>query len=240
MDNRDFWPYMKVAKLVSLSSIDKRTSYFFSQPNFNPSFISSSRLSHSSSFISRLLERLQTFYRFCYVHLHDLILSSLFGYLTLNEKLYVAVHQNQLYNVRQLLSHGASPSFIPVDYKLIFTHLIRNNHQIKNYYVETRLFASILANDSMLYMAVSNNNFNLIKELITYHDYGQKRQHTEVISLCLAVKRGYFDIVKYLIDYGHIDPNDCVKLSCKHCKTVKNDNQRYQFPLYRKLVFLFD
>ena len=88
----------------------------------------------------------------------------------------------------------------------------------------------------MLYMAVSNNNFNLIKELINYHDYGEKGQHTEVVSLCLAVKRSYTHIVKYLIDYGHINPDDCVQLGCKHCKTVSNDIQRYQFPLYRKLV----
>jgi ankyrin repeat protein len=164
------------------------------------------------------------------------------GYLTLNEKLYVAIHENDLYKARQLLSHGASSSYIPIDYKTIFTHLIKNNNEIKNYYIETSLFASILASDSMLYMAVSNNNFNLVKELINYHNYGQIGQHTEVVSLCLAVKHCYMNIVEYLIDYGHINPNDCVQVGCKHCKTQSDDLQRYQFPLYRKylLFFFFD
>jgi hypothetical protein len=89
----------------------------------------------------------------------------------------------------------------------------------------------------MLYMAVSNNNFNLVKELITYHNYGQSGQHSEVVSLCLAVKRCYINIVEYLIDYGHINPNDSVELNCKHCKTHLDDIQRYQFPLYRKRFF---
>jgi hypothetical protein len=184
--------------------------------------------------ISWLFKRFRSFYRYCYVHLHDLILSSLFGYLTLNEKLYVAVHKNDLYKVRQLLSQGASPSYIPIDYKSIFTHLIRNKNEIKNYCIETSLFASILANDSMLYMAVSNNNFHLIKQLINYHNYGEIGQHTEVISLCLAVKRCYFNIAEYLIDYGNINPNDCVQLGCKHCKS-----DTYQFPLYRNEEFYF-
>jgi len=87
-------------------------------------------------------------------------------------------------------------------------------------------------------MAVSNNNFNLVKELINYHNYGQIGQHTEVVSLCLAVKRCYFNIVEYLIDYGCINPNDCVQLSCKHCKTDSDEIQRYQFPLYRNELFL--
>ncbi len=80
----------------------------------------------------------------------------------------------------------------------------------------------------MLYMAVSNNNFHLIKQLINSYNYGQMGHHTEVVSLCLAVKRCYFNIVEYLIDYGNINPNDSVQLGCKHCKT-----QSYQFPLYR-------
>jgi hypothetical protein len=146
----------------------------------------------------------------------------------------VAIHENDLCKARKLLSQGASPSYIPVDYKSIFSHLIKNNDEIQNHYVETSLFASILANDSMLYMAVSNNNFNLVKELINYHDYGQIGQHTEVVSLCLGVKRCYLNIVEYLIDYGHINPNDCVQLNCKHCKTHSDDMQRYQYPLYRK------
>ncbi len=90
----------------------------------------------------------------------------------------------------------------------------------------------------MLYMAVSNNNFNLVKELINYYNYGQIGQHTEVVSLCLAVKRCYINIAKYLIDYGHINPNDCVQSGCKHCKTYSDESQRYQFPLYRKEFFL--
>ncbi|CAF4052943.1 unnamed protein product [Rotaria sp. Silwood2] len=221
MDNRDFWPYMRVAKL----------------PEFDPSFISSSppssrSQSRLSSFFSWLLKHYQSFYRYCYVHLHDLILSSLFGYLTLNEKLYVAIHENDLYKARKLLEHGASPSYLPADYKSIFTHLIKNNNAIQNYYIETSLFSSILANDSLLYMAVSNNNFSLVKELIHYHDYGQIGQHTEVVSLCLAVKRGHIHMVEYLIDYGHINPNDCIQVGCKHCKSHTDDVQRYQFPLY--------
>ncbi|CAF1257453.1 unnamed protein product [Rotaria sordida] len=221
MDNRDFWPYMRVAKL----------------PEFDPSFISLSQSrsqsqSRLSSLFTWLFKQYRSFYRYCYVHLHDLILSSLFGYLTLNEKLYVAIHENDLYKARKLLSHGASPSFLPADYKSIFTHLIKNNNEIQNYYIETSLFSSILANDSMLYMAVSNDNFNLVKELIHYHNYGQIGQHTEVVSLCLAVKRGYSTIVEYLIDYGHINPNDRVQLGCKHCKSDTDDMQRYQFPLY--------
>ncbi|UJR31258.1 hypothetical protein I4U23_018758 [Adineta vaga] len=219
MDNRDFWSYMKVAK----------------PPEYNASLISPLPTSSSSqrlSFFSWFLEQIRSFYRFFYVHLHDLILSSLFGYLTLNEKLYVAIHENDLYKARKLLSHGASPAYIPLDYKTIFSHLIKNNNEIKNYYSETSLFASILASDSMLYMAVSNNNYNLIQELIHYYDYGQIGQHTEVVSLCLAVKRGYLNITEYLIDYGHINPNDSVKLGCKHCKTHSDDTQRYQYPLY--------
>lgn len=86
----------------------------------------------------------------------------------------------------------------------------------------------------MLYMAVSNNNFHLIKELIQYHNYGQIGQHTEVVSLCLAVKRCYFNIVEYLIDFGLINPNDSVQNNCKHCKTQTDEMQRFQFPLYRK------
>ncbi|CAF1512928.1 unnamed protein product [Rotaria sp. Silwood1] len=224
MDNRDFWPYIRVAKL----------------PEFDPSFISSSPSSSScsrsqsrlSSLLTWLFKQCRSFYRYCYVHLHDLILSSLFGYLTLNEKLYVAIHENDLHKARKLLSHGASPSFLPADYKSIFKHLIKNNNEIQNHYIETSLFSSILANDSMLYMAVSNGNFNLVKELIHYHDYGQIGQHTEVVSLCLAVKRDYINIVQYLIDYGHINPNDCVQSGCKHCKSHTDDIQRYQFPLY--------
>ena len=194
---------------------------------------SSSPSSEPPTFLSWLFNRLRSFYRYCYVHFHDLIFSSLFGYFTLNEKLYVAIHENNLYKARQLLAHGASPAYIPVDYKSFFTHLLRNNKEIQNYHIETSLFASILANDSMLYMAVSNNNSHLVKELIRYHNYGQIGQHTEVVSLCLAVKRGYVNIVEYLIDFGEINPNDCVQLDCKHCKTHADDIQRYQFPLYR-------
>ena len=91
------------------------------------------------------------------------------------------------------------------------------------------LFASILASDSMLYMAVSKNNLPLIQQLISHHNYGQVGQHTEVVSLCLAVKRCYFNIAEYLIEQGKIDPNDSVQLGCKHCKA-----NVYQFPLYRK------
>ncbi|CAF1148846.1 unnamed protein product [Rotaria sordida] len=220
---------------------DRFVRFLSHRPEFDPSFISSSSsLSQSrsqsqfrlSSLFTWLFKQYRSFYRYCYVHLHDLILSSLFGYLTLNEKLYVAIHENDLYKARKLLSHGASPSFLPADYKSIFTHLIKNNNEIQNYYIETSLFSSILANDSMLYMAVSNDNFNLVKELIHYHDYGQIGQHTEVVSLCLAVKRGYSTIVEYLIDYGHINPNDRVQLGCKHCKSDTDDMQRYQFPLY--------
>lgn len=190
------------------------------------------------SFFSWFIEQIQSFYRFCYVHLHDLVLSSLFGYLTLNEKLYVAVHENDVHKTRNLLSRGASPDYIPHDHKTFFSHLIKNNNEIKNYYVETSLFASILASDSMLYMAVSNNNYNLVQALVNYHDYGQIGKHTEAVSLCLAVKRGYFNIIEYLIDYGHINPNDCVQSNCKHCKTQHNEQQRYQYPLYRKYTCL--
>lgn len=214
MDNRDFLPYLRVAKL----------------PDFNPSAITSP--SRSPSFFSWLYEQCHLVYRFCYVYLHDLILSSIFGCLTLNEKLYVAIHENDIFKARQLLSHGASPSYLPVDNKLIFSHLIRNPNRIKNQYVERNIIESILACDSMLYMAVSNNNCHLIKELIKYHNYGLHGQHTEVVSLCLAVKRGYTNIVEYLIDHGNINPNDCVQAACKHCKTQSNDSQRYQFPLY--------
>ncbi|CAF0734641.1 unnamed protein product [Adineta steineri] len=217
MDNRDFWPYMRVAKL----------------PEFNPLFISSSSSpSRPPSLLSRCIDQIRIFYRYCYVHLYDIIFSTLFGYLTLNEKLYVAIHENDLFEARKLLSHGASPSYIPIDYTTIFSHIIKNKHELKNYYVEKSLFDSILANDSMLYMAVSNNNFNLVKELIDYHDYGHNGQHTEVVSLCLAVKRCYTNIVEYLIDYGHINPNDCVEPGCKHCKTHSDDIHRYQYPLY--------
>lgn len=190
--------------------------------------------------LSWLFSHLRSIYRYCYVHFHDLIFSSLFGYLTLNEKLYVAIHENNLYKTRQLLAHGASPSYIPVDYKSFLAHLIRYNREIQNYYIETSLFASILANDSMLYMAVSNNNYPLVKELIRYHNYGQIGQHTEVVSLCLAVKRSYLNIVECLIDNGQINPNDCVQIDCKHCKTYEDDVQRYQFPLYRNdwIVFI--
>ena len=40
-------------------------------------------------------------------------------------------------------------------------------------------------------------------------------------------------MVKYLIDFGHINPNDYVQLGCRHCKSYSDDGQRYQFPLYR-------
>lgn len=153
----------------------------------------------------------------------------------MNEKLYVAVHENDIFKARQLLSHGASPSYIPFDNKSIFSHLLKSNNKFKNYYVEQNIIESIMACDSMLYMAVSNNNYRLIKELVKYHDYGLSGQHTEVVSLCLAVKRGYTNIVEYLINHGHINPNDCVESACKHCKTYSNDHQRYQFPLYRKI-----
>ncbi|CAF1342322.1 unnamed protein product, partial [Didymodactylos carnosus] len=52
------------------------------------------------------------------------------------------------------------------------------------------------------------------------------------------IKRGYFsrynhdNIVEHLIDYAHINPNDCVQTGCKHCKCGKNLEQKYQFPLY--------
>jgi ankyrin repeat protein len=170
------------------------------------------------------------------MHLHRIL--SLFGYLTLNEKLYVAVHQNNLYKARKLLSHGASPSYIPVDYKSICAHLIGNNDGIRNHYIETSLFASISANDSMLYMAVSNNNYDLVKELIKHHNYRQIGHHTGVVSLCLAVKRGYINIVESLIDNGHINPNDSVQLAVDHCKTHSDEIQRYHFPLYRKDLFI--
>ena len=98
------------------------------------------------------------------------------------------------------------------------------------------VLASINACDSMLYMAVSHNNFALIKELVEHHDYGQVGHHTEVVSLCLAVTRGYEQIVEYLVDYAHIDPNDSVQLGCKHCKASAKNLPRYQFPLYRKRV----
>ncbi|CAF1067535.1 unnamed protein product [Adineta ricciae] len=215
MDNRDFWLYMRVAK----------------PPEYNP-LVNPITTAPPPSFFSWFVEQIQSLYRFCYVHLHDLILSSLFGYLTLNEKLYVAVHENDVYKTRKLLSHGASPDYIPHDHKTFFSHLIKNNNEIKNYYVETSLFASILSSDSMLYMAVSNNNYNLVQTLVNYHDYGQIGKHTEVVSLCLAVKRGYFNIIEYLTDYGHINPNDCVQSNCKHCKTQHNEQQRYQYPLY--------
>lgn len=161
-------------------------------------------------------------------------MSSLLGYLTLDERLYVAVHENDLRKARQLLSHGATPSYIPLDYRTIVAHLLKENSKSQNYYMETSLIASILASDSMLYMAVSNNNYNLVQELINYHDYGRVGQHTEVVSLCLAVKRRYRKIVECLIDYGHINPNDRVQLGCKHCKAYAEDAQRYQYPLYRQ------
>ncbi|CAF3088451.1 unnamed protein product [Rotaria socialis] len=219
MDNRDFWRNLNAAKL----------------PEFNPAFISSSpslSTSRYSSLLVWLLKKFQSFYRYFYVHLHDLIASSLFGYLTLNEKLYVAIHQNNFNKTRELLSRGALPTFLPTNHKSMLSHLTKSNAAIPTYHIDTSLAASIAAHDSMLYMAVANNNFNLVRELIDYHDYGQDEQHTEVVSLCLAVKRDYLNIVGYLIDHGHINPNDRVQSNCKHCKTYSNDTQNYQFPLY--------
>ena len=77
-----------------------------------------------------------------------------------------------------------------------------------------------------------------MRELIRYHNYGQIGQHTEVVSLCLAVKRCYTNIVECLIDYGHINPNDSVESGCNHCKTRSDEIQRYQFPLYRMIYFI--
>ncbi|CAF1286712.1 unnamed protein product [Rotaria magnacalcarata] len=219
MDNRDFWRNLSAAKL----------------PAFNPAFISSSPSSSTSrysSLIIWLLKKFQSFYRYFYVHLHDLIASSLFGYLTLNEKLYVAIHQNNFNKTRELLSRGALPTFLPANHNSMLSRLTKSNAAIPKYHIDTSLAASIAAHDSMLYMAVANNNFNLVRELIDYHDYGQDEQHTEVVSLCLAVKRDYLNIVGYLIDHGHINPNDRVQSNCKHCKTYSNDTQNYQFPLY--------
>ena len=176
----------------------------------------------------------RSLYRYCYVRFHDFLLSSVLGYLTMNEKLYVAVHKNDLYKARRLLLYGASPAFLPLNQKSILSHLIRNNDPMTDYCIETGLFASILASDSMLYVAVSNNNFPLIRELIQYHDYGGVGQHTEVVSLCLAVKRSYEHIVDYLIEYGHINPNQSVQAGCNHCKANSESTQRYQFPLYRE------
>jgi hypothetical protein len=180
-----------------------------------------------------LKTRIQSIYRYCYAQLHSLIASSLFGYLTLHERLYIAVHENDLYEARQLLTQGASPSFIPVDHKSICSRLVHDSDSMRAYSFETSLSASIQANDSMLYMAVSNNNMPLIKQLVYYHDYGQQGQHTEVVSLCLAVKRSYIHIVEYLIDDAHINPNDSVHVGCQHCKAKSIRTQRYQFPIYR-------
>jgi ankyrin repeat protein len=173
-------------------------------------------------------------YRFFYVRFHDFCLSSVLGYLTLNEKLYVAVQKNDIYRARQLLAYGASPGFLPANQKSTLSRLIRNNHHTTYGCIDKNLFAAVLAGDSMLFTAVSNNNFPLIRELIQYHDYGAAGQHTEVVSLCLAVKHGYEHIVEYLIDYGHINPNECVQAGCNHCKVNSERNQRFQFPLYRK------
>ena len=63
--------------------------------------------------------------------------------------LYVAVHNNNYYQSRQLLSHGASSSLLPIDSKSMFAHLIKNNNEMKNNYIETVL-GSACENDSML------------------------------------------------------------------------------------------
>lgn len=169
------------------------------------------------------------------MHLYDLIFSSAFGYLTLNESLYIAVHENNVPKAQKLLSQGASPIFVPRTSDSFIQRLLKSKTQRGSFCIDRTLLASIEAKDSMLYMAVSNNCFSLVKELIDYHNYGGKGQHTEVVSLCLAVKRDYLNIVAHLIDYGNINPNDCVQPDCRHCKSHTNEIQTYKFPLYRKL-----
>ena len=173
-------------------------------------------------------------HRFIYRHFHDLVFASLFGYLTLNEKLYVAVHENNVETAKKLLANGAAASFIPWNHQIMIGHLIRNTNQIRNGVIKSSLTNSVLGTESMLYMAVFNNNFTLVNELVQYHNYGAVDQHTEAVSLCLAIKRGYTHIVEYLIDYGHINPNDSVQMNCKHCKALSKSAHRYYFPLYRK------
>lgn len=167
----------------------------------------------------------------------------MFGYLTLHEQLYIAVHQNNLNKARQCLVRGGSPNFIPSNPRTIVKNFRRSVSTLNSHPLDHSLLASIDAQDSMLYMAVSHNNFPLIKELVEHHDYGTIGHHTEVVSLCLAVKRGYDQIVEYLVDYAHIDPDDSVQVGCKHCKASAENIQRFQFPLYRNCsiehVFLF-
>lgn len=187
-------------------------------------------------------QRIENLFRYVYLRFYDLIFAPLFGYLTLNEQLYIAVHQNNLEKAREYLVRGASPTFIPTNPRSILKYSIRIKSVSTSYSIDPALLRSINACDSMLFMAVSHNNFPLIKELVKYHNYGQIGHHTEVVSLCFAVKRGYDRIVEYLVDYAHIDPNDSVQLDCKHCKTSSENLPRFQFPLYREKnfdVFLF-
>ena len=136
---------------------------------------------------------------------------------------------------RECLVRGASSTFIPNNPRSIIKYVTRTDPYSRSYSIDRGILASINACDSMLFMAVAHNNFPLIKELVEHHDYGTNGHHTEVVSLCLAVKRGYDQIVEYLVDYAHIDPNDSVRIGCKHCKATDEDSSRYQFPLYRKI-----
>lgn len=216
MDNRDFWYYIRVATL----------------PDFNPLLVHAPSPSRPESLIHWSKQRIENLFRYLYLRFYDLIFAPLFGYLTLNEQLYIAVHQNKLEKARECLARGASPTFIPINPRSILKYFARMKPVSISYSIDPTLLGSINACDSMLFMAVSHNNFPLIRELVEYHNYGQIGHHTEVVSLCLAVKRGYDRIVEYLVDYAHIDPNDSVQLGCKHCKTSSENLPRFQFPLY--------
>ncbi|CAF1586173.1 unnamed protein product [Didymodactylos carnosus] len=136
-----------------------------------------------------LLNLCRQFYRYIFAHIHDFIYSTLFGYLTLNERLYVAVHENDIVSVKKLLECGAVPSYQPHDIDDIVNHLskTRLNKRYSNSTTSTNasIYSSIVECDSMLYMAVSNNNLCLIKQLTNYYDF-RKRKHTEAVSLCLG------------------------------------------------------
>lgn len=218
MDNRDFMPYMKVAKL----------------PECLPIADSYSVESRSTTWWSGLKLTADDIFTFCYKNLHDMFFSTIFGCLTLDEQLYIAVHENNTFKARELLIWGARPCFIPWDAQAMLSHFIRDPRRRQTHLVDTSLINSVLAMDSMLYMAVSNNNFPLVKELTYYHNYGSIDQHSEVVSLCLAVERGELEMTRHLIEYGKINPNQQVQSNCKHCKTSSNDSQRFKFPLYRK------
>jgi hypothetical protein len=139
---------------------------------------------------------------------------------------------------RRWLFWGASPTYVPSDDQATTQRLVEYMHRNGKARYARSLVESVRAGDSMLFMAVSRSNLQMIAALSQYHDYGQPGQHTEVVCLCLAVKYGDEAMVRRLIELAHINPNDRVQIGCNHCKSNASDEQRFQFPLYGELDIL--